>query len=84
MRCKNHDALECCQRIVDSRNGFQIKMVRRLIEQQHIRAEEHHPGEHAAHLLAAGEHIHALIDIIAGKEHLSKESAQECIGLFAG
>ena len=56
-------------------------MVRGLVQHQDIGAVEHHPGEHAADLLAAGEHLHRLVDIVPGEEHPPQEGAQEGLGV---
>ena len=51
-------------------------MVRGLVEQEYIAAEHHHAREHAAHLFAAGKHLHGLIDVFAGEQHFAEETAQ--------
>ena len=60
MAGKQHHALEVHQAVVDGGDGFQIQMVGGLIQHQHVRAVEHHAGEHTPDLLAAGEDLHRL------------------------
>ena len=66
MRGKENVAGESAQALVDSLNGLHVQMVRRLVEQQHVRARKHHAREHAPDLLAAGQHVHRLEDLFAG------------------
>ena len=49
-------------------------MVRRLVEHQHICPGNHQLGEHAAHLLASGKHLHLLHAVLTGKEHPPQKS----------
>ena len=58
-------------------------MVRRLVEQQHVRAREHHARQHAPHLLAAGQDVHGLEDLFARKQHPAEEAAQIHVVLLA-
>ena len=59
-------------------------MVSRLIEHQHVRAGDHHLGEHAAHFLTTGENLYLLHAVFTGKQHSSEESADICDILFRG
>lgn len=77
--CEQHVALEVDEAVVDRRDGFQIQVVRRLIENEDIRAEEHHSREHASHLFATGQNFYRLIYIVAGKEHSSQETSHESL-----
>ena len=76
VRSEQHRALEITHAIVDRGDGFQIEVVGRLVDHQHIRAEQHHTREHQAHLLAAGQHTHRLIHIVAREQHAAEEAAQ--------
>ena len=51
-------------------------MVRRLVEHEKVRRVEHHPREHEARLLAAGEHAAALLDVVAAEAEGPEERAQ--------
>ena len=53
VRSEDHIALEIDQTVVDRRDGLQIQMVGRLVENQNVCAEEHHSGEHTSDLLAS-------------------------------
>ena len=59
-------------------------MVRRLIEQDHVRSREHHAREHAADLLTAGEHLNGFEHILAGEQHPPEEAAQIHVILLFG
>ena len=77
VRREEHAALKGNQPLVDRGDGLKVQMVGRLVEHEHIRAEEHHPGKHAAHLFAAGEDLDRFVDLVAGEQHLAEEAAQE-------
>ena len=74
-----HIALDGLQAIIQGGDGLQIQVVGGLVKQQHVGPGEHHPGEHAPHLLAAGEHLDGLVNLVAGEEHPAQETPQ--IGL---
>ena len=61
------------------RLDFSIVDIEDMVQQQHVGAGEHHPGEHAPHLLAAGEHLDGLVNLVAGEEHPAQKASQ--IGL---
>ena len=77
-------ARELLHSVVQGCNGLHVQMVRRLIEHQHVRAGDHHLGEHAAHLLTTGENLYLLYAVFTGKQHSSEESADICDILFRG
>lgn len=77
VRREENAALKGDQPLVDRGDGLKVQMVGRLVEHEHIRTEEHHPGKHAAHLFAAGEHLDRFVDLVAGEQHLAEEAAQE-------
>ena len=76
---EEHVALDGLQAVVQGGDGLQIQVVGGLVKQQHVGPGEHHPGEHAPHLLAAGEHLDGLVNLVAGEEHPAQETPQ--IGL---
>ena len=77
VRREENAALKADQPLVDRGDGLKVQMVGRLVEHEHIRTEEHHPGKHAAHLFAAGEDLDRFVDLVAGEQHLAEEAAQE-------
>ena len=66
--------------VVDGCDRFKVEMVGRAVEDEHVRAEEHHAREHTTHLLTAREHVNGLEDAIAREEHTAKEAAQVGFG----
>ena len=82
--CEDDVIGESSHAIVERGNAFQIQMVRRLIENEEIRAAEHHLGNHAAHLLAAGEYLDLLIDVITREQHAAEEGSQITFALILG
>ena len=59
-------------------------MVGGLIQKNAVGAGEHHAREHAAHLLAAGEHLDGFEHVVAGEEHPAQEAPQIDVVLFLG
>ena len=72
---EQHNAGKLDHTVVQSGDTLHIQMVRRLIEDQHIRAGDHHLGKHAADALTSGEYIDLLHAVITGEEHTAKETA---------
>ena len=60
VRSKGHTALKVIHSIIKRRDRFEVEVVGRLVEQQEVGAEQHHAGEHAAHLLSAREDVYRL------------------------
>ena len=81
---QQNDTLECFQTLVDGLDGLHVQMVGGLIQQDDVCAGEHHLGEHAANLLAAGEDVHGLEHIVVAEEHTTQEAAQVHIVLLGG
>ena len=69
-------ALHIGEAVIESGDGFQIQVVGGLVKEQEVGTGEHHAGEHAAHLFAAGENLHGLIHIFTAEEHAAKEAAK--------
>ena len=61
--------------VVEGGDGFHVQVVRRLIEDQAVRAADHHGGELAADLLAARENLDLLDAVLAAEEHPAEEAA---------
>ena len=57
-------------------NGFEVKVVGRLIQNQNVGTKQHHSRKHAANLLTTGKNLYWLVHIITREEHSSQESAQ--------
>ncbi len=52
---KEDIALKVDEPVVEGGDRLQIQVVGGLVQKKDVGARQHHPGEHAAHLLAAGE-----------------------------
>ena len=59
-------------------------MVGRLVDDKHVRAEQHHARQHQANLLTAGQYANRLVNIVAGEQHSPQESPEEGLGLVCG
>ena len=79
---KQHHALEINEAVVDGSNRLQVQVVCRLIHHQHIGAKKHHPREHTPYLLAAGEDLDRLEDVVTREQHPSQERAFEGLRVF--
>ena len=82
VRAEQHVALEIRKSVVDGGYGLEVEVVRRLIENEDIRAEEHHAREHASDLFAAGEDIDGLQNCVARKQHSAEEAADISLRLI--
>ena len=51
-------------------------MVGGLVQQEDVGPREHHPGQHTAHLLTAGEDLHRLVYLVPGEEHPAQEAPE--------
>ena len=81
---KDHIAGEVDQPVIHGCDGFQVQMVRGLIQHEEIGSGEHHAAEHAADLLTAGEHADRLVHIVPAEEHAAEEAAHVGFQLFRG
>ncbi len=52
---------------------FHVHVVGRLVHQQHVMAAQHQLAVDHAALLAAGEHLHRFLDVVAGKQQASQD-----------
>ena len=82
VRAKQHVALEIRKSVVDGGYGFEIEVVRRLIKNENIRAEEHHAREHTSDLFAARKNIDGLQDCVAREQHSAEEAADISLRLI--
>lgn len=84
VRSEEHVGLKLHQTIVDRGDRLEVEVVGWLVEYEDVGPVEHHPREHAAHLLATGEHLHRLVDIVAGEEHPAQKTTQIGLGDILG
>ena len=73
MRRYERRALVFGQTISQSNNRFEIEMIRRLIEDQHIVFGQHELGEYQPHSLAARERFGRFQTFLALEKHASKQ-----------
>ena len=50
-----------------------VEVVRRLIEEEHVRSGNHERRKRESRLLTAGEHRDGLVDVVAGEEELAED-----------
>ena len=84
MTVEKNYAREINKTFVKACDCLQIKMVRRLIKNDDIRARKHELAQHTAHFLATAEHPDLFQGLIAGKEHASQEAAHVRVVLLLG
>ena len=70
-------ALIVHQRVVEGLDRLEVEVVCGRVEDERVGIAEHHARDHAAHLLAAGEDAHLLLELLAGEEHAAKEAFEE-------
>ena len=75
MAGKKFYALELDHAFVEGGYGLHIQMVCRLVENQAVRAADHHLGEQTADFFTTGENLYFLNAIVAGKKHTAEEAA---------
>ena len=77
---KEYISLKCCERIVKRLDGFQVKVIGRRIQNQHVcTGGEHHFGNHTAHSLATAQYGYALIQFFSVEKHPAEVSFDEYI-----
>ena len=64
------------QRVFQHLAGCHVEVVGGLVEHQEVRGAQQQLGEREPRLLAAGEHLHLLLDIVAREEEGSEVAAQ--------
>ena len=70
------------QTVVEGGDRLQVQVVGRLVQDQHVGAGQHHPGQHAADPLATGENIRRLEHVLTAEQHLAQETAGEVLALL--
>ena len=71
-----HVALDGLQPLVQGGDGLQVQVVGGLVQHEDVGPGEHHPGQHAPHLLAAGQHLYRLVDLVPGEKHPAQEAPE--------
>ena len=77
VRDEQNRAVKIDQPVVQCRNRFEIEMVRRLVEDEHVRSAQHHLRQHAAHSLASRQDVRFLQCFVAGEQHPAEKAAHE-------
>jgi len=76
VRDEEHGPVELAERADEHLLGGDVEVVGRLVEHEEVgRVEEHH-RQHQPRLLAAGEHPHALLHLVAGEAEAAGQRAQ--------
>src|ERR1700730_6057149 len=75
MRNQEYGSLITLQGNVESIDRFQIEMVRRFVQYEHVRLLEHQFAENQPRCFSTGKNLGTLVGIIAGKQHLSQQAA---------
>ena len=76
VRGHQYDSFERNECIVECLDRFEVEVVGRRVEQQCIGLLDHHPGDHATHLLAARKDVYLLVNLFAAEKHLTQVSPQ--------
>src|SRR5699024_8625488 len=66
---------ELDQSVIQRGNRFHVQMVGGLVQDQDIRAGDHHFGEKTADFFSTGENPDFFYAVLAGKQHTSQETA---------
>jgi len=69
-------ALVFLQCDVESIDGFEIEMVRRFVEDEHIRLLKHEAAKKNARGFASRESFDRFVNVVTAEEHLAEETAQ--------
>ena len=67
-------SLEADQVVVERLDALQVEVVGRRVENQTVGVLQLHTCNHAAHLLASGEHVHLLFNLFLLEEHAPEKS----------
>src|SRR4030095_531669 len=68
------------QRDVESINGFQIKMIRRFVQDEKVRFLQHELTENQPGSLAAGKRFGTLERVLTAEQHLAQQTAKFFLG----
>ena len=78
VRHQQHRAFVALQRDVERVDGFEVQVVRRLVEDEDVRLGQDQLAEHQSRLLAAGQGLGLLFAFFAAEKHLAQE-CRECL-----
>src|SRR5579871_1230495 len=67
------------QRDVQRVDRFEIEVVRRLVEDQNVRLEQHQPAEKNARRFASRERLDGLGGVVAAEQHLAQQPSQRLL-----
>ncbi len=76
VRDEQHGAIVFLQRDIQRVDGFEVEVVRGLVEHQNIRLLQHQPAENHSRGLAAGKRFRRLQRVVAAEKHLAEQPAQ--------
>ena len=80
----DHRPLERLQRLLQRVARPHVEVVRRLVEDQHVDALRHQPGQRRPAALAAGELADLLIDLLAVEPEAAEQVAHRLLGRRPG
>ena len=75
MRDEHDGAVELRQSLLEDVHRIDVEVVGRLVETQQRRGRHEHLGQRQTCLLAAGEHRHLLLDVVALEEERAQKLA---------
>jgi len=67
------------QRDIERVDGFEIEVVARLVEDEHVGLEQHEAAEKNARGFAAGERLDGLGGVVAAEKHLTEKAAKSLL-----
>ena len=68
-----------CQTLVESLDGLKVKVVGRLVKDEHVCRLKHHLTEHTSYTLTTGKNLCALGCLIAREEQSAKPASYVCL-----
>ena len=77
---EQHGPVELLQRHVQRVDGFEVEVVGRLVEHQHVRLLQHDAAEEQPRGLAARERVRRLQPFFAAEEHLAEKAVDVLLG----
>ena len=84
VRGEENVSLKARETVINCRDRFEVEVVSWLIDDEHIRSEQHHTREHTTNLFTARKDVDGLVDCIAREKHAPEEAAQIALGLILG
>jgi photosystem II stability/assembly factor-like uncharacterized protein len=71
---QEYGAVELLERDVQGVDRLEVEVVRRLVEDEHVRLLEHHAAEEQPGGFAAGERVGGLVAFLAAEQHLPEQA----------